>query len=208
MGYRLPSDLRDDLEWYWNCAESEMGVRSSLGGQVATLNRLAPPDPVPTDDTEAKVSPLERWRLATPEERAVMRAERWDREDEAIRAYWETISTSDDSGHSSPEPRLDPRTHARASRVGGALSIVVKSSLGPRHQRVLFRVYGDPKSALVANELDRLKIYATTERGRDGLLSSAGKAYAAAHEEAVAIQRQGARMRRRAKLDWLLRESA
>jgi hypothetical protein len=202
MGYRLSNDLVDDLTWYFNDAEAALGVRSSHGSTVARLLRSSLPDPVgpPVDPGAA----LERWRLATPDERRAIRAERWAREDDALRLYWQTMEATDD-GHSIGETSIDGNVSARARRIHTAMTILVKSHSGPEHERVLFRVYGDPRHAIVSDERDRLRGYAGTADAREALLVEASRAYEAAHAEAMGEERAQGRRRRRSRLDVLLR---
>lgn len=172
-GFRLSQDLQDDLVWYWTEAESALGVRSTTGSQIVMLQSRAMPD-APRGDTGLA---LERWRLGGPEVREAMRKERWEREDQAARAVFQTMQVGSGSGGDCTRYRMafagsridgvpvdieqvtyEPdwakiaggaaQVRQRSRRVWGTLRRMKDRPGGPQHEFVLYRVYG-PKLALL-----------------------------------------------------------
>ena len=198
MGYRLPASLQADLSWIWNDCEVAMGVRSSLGWQIAQLERSAPPDkPMPAD---AARSPGIRLALAVTSTHQERRQERWDAADERIRLYWEPLAVHEDQATKPAEFLGSSRDHERASRIDRTIRTLIKSPNGIANQRILFVVYGNPSYALVADDLSRLEVFSIVRSEREAMLAGASRAYAAAHDEVA----DAARDTRRARLDRLL----
>jgi hypothetical protein len=172
-GYRLPPDLQGDLTWYWTEAESALGVRSTTGSQVALLQARAMPEKERIDPGLA----LERWRLGGPEERKAMRAERWEREDQAARDVFQTLSVGKGSAGDCTRYKrafatssidgvpieLSEITYEPDwSRISGAAAQVRQRSrrvwrnlhrmkgqpVGVRHEFILFRAFGPQVNVL------------------------------------------------------------
>jgi hypothetical protein len=139
MVYRLPHDLQNDLTWFWCEAEAALGVCSNAGAIENTLLLKSMPEVERDPDA---ISPMHRWRLATPEQRIEMRRERWDREDQIIRDIWQTMCVHDDAVGKPSEPDGNAETRGRVARVAAALHRLVRGDRGPLHQRVLYCVYG------------------------------------------------------------------
>jgi len=180
--YSLSNDLQGDLVWYWQEADSALGVRSNTGNQIQMLQARSMPEP-PRGQPGAA---LERWRLGGPEERAQMRRERWEREDQAARDVFQTIDVKKGSAGDCTrygvafsemwgeaeglEVTYEPdwariagaaaAVRQRSRRVWGTLQRMKVAPRGVHHEFVLFRTYG-PKT----NLLQESKAIAKDKRG-------------------------------------------
>lgn len=154
--YRLPSDLQADLAWFWNEADSAVGVCST-----GDITHRSPPV-----DRESGV----RLRVYEPR-RKISRAERGHERQRRIREdverLWHTLPCKGDehvnsiddpvSGvmASGGEPFILDRTpmpqwarrivshdRKRSTQVHAALKILSVSPGGPMHALVLYRTYG------------------------------------------------------------------
>lgn len=160
MGYRLKPDMQSDLEWYWCQCDADLGVCST-----GNIEHRAPKE---VEQTEGVVVRDRRgWRKLSPEVRADVR---WSKQDEEIRLMWRELKCKGDTHVVSiedpvwPDGMLDedglrrdglPRTpmptwarrvisndRRRAVTIHAAITRMVKTDGGPRHERVLYRVYG------------------------------------------------------------------
>lgn len=183
-GQRLSPDQQADLTWFWCEAESALGVRSTTGSQIVMLQSRAMPEAVRVDPGLA----LERWRLGGPEERAAMRAERWEREDQQARDIFQTLSVGGGSAGDCTRYKMafsgshldgipidiDQVTYEpdwariaggaavvrqRSRRVWGTLQRMKAKPEGVRHEFVLYRIYG-PRT----NVLQEAKLLAKDQR--------------------------------------------
>jgi hypothetical protein len=182
--YRLPSDLRADLEWLWTQAESELMIRSCQGGQEAILNRRSPP--------ERKAPPrAPKLKKPTEAERRAALLERWSKKDDDLRLMWQTLSVHETVTVQHHEVELS----ARFGRVHRTVCRMAGGAHGHAHARVLFRVYGDPSQGLEKDELRNLERYAASRETRSAMLGAASKAYAAAHDAETAERKAVRRVR-------------
>ena len=141
--YRLPPDLQADLVWYWCESEAGLGVRSSMGAQQQQLLASSCPDPPPS--TRDPGAALQRWRVASPEERHAMRVARWNAADDFLRSDWRTMKVAasppsarqeqllgDLARTTSRRPRSSPTGRGswerRPKRVGGASRYTPRSA--------------------------------------------------------------------------------
>lgn len=214
--YRLPPDLQADLVWYWCESEAGLGVRSSMGAQQQQLLASSCPDPPPS--TRDPGAALQRWRVASPEERHAMRVARWNAADDLLRSDWRTMKVAasppsarqeqllgdlapDDLTQTTFEPdwaRLVGKAaeaRRRSVEVHSSLCRLRRGAHGVTHQLVLFRVYGDPLRDSTEDEVKNLRGYAETVSELREMLLAASRAYADAHRAERDMRREDRRRR-------------
>ena len=139
----FPPDLQADSARYWCESEAGLGVRSSMGAQQQQLLASSCPDPPPSMRDPGAA--LQRWRLASPEERQAMRVARWNAADDPLRSDWRTMKVAasppsarqeqllgdlapDDLTQTTFEPDWARLVGRRPKRVGGASRYTPRSA--------------------------------------------------------------------------------
>jgi len=158
--YRLPPDLQADLTWLWTQADADLGVCS--GGDI---QHRGPAD-FEAVRGENGISITES-REDNTRNAASSRARSHARYDEEHRLMWHMlvpkgdvhVTSTDDPANGimadngvpfmfdrTPMPqwarRIISKDRDRMRRVHGSVQRLLERPNGPRHQRVLFRVYG------------------------------------------------------------------
>ena len=202
-GYRLPASLQADLSSIWNDCEAAMGVRSSLGGQIAQLERSAPPDkPMPggcgpARPASASPSPSRRRTRSAAKTAGTQRMS-------ASVLYWETIEPCTRTRPPKPTEFLGSFSGQRAREsIDRTIRTLIKSPNGIANQRILFVVYGNPflRPPWRMTCTPELEVFSIRPGERRRPCSRAPRGpYAAAHDEVA----DAARDTRRARLDRLL----
>lgn len=160
QNYRLPGELRADLEWYWCRADADLGVHSNMSATIARANLLAhgKHDVSGLDDRPSGI----RLALATSGIDRISAARA--RRDEALRLFCVLGKPKHDQPfYSDLMPEHAERWRRKLRLIHSVLARLVKSQGGLRHEQVLFMVYGDPKQARLEDEIARLCKLAATQ---------------------------------------------
>jgi hypothetical protein len=193
--YRLPPDLRDDLEWYWCRADADLGVHSNMSATIARSNLLAHGKPKRERD-EDRPSGI-RLALAHSTKRPAKHAAR----DEALRLFCLLGNPKHDQpAHGELMPEQNERWRRKIRIVYSVLMRMKQSAHGVWHEAILFLVYGDTKQSIMADELARIAKLAKSRKMADDMLAAASRAYADAHEVEIAERKRDRRERFRAML--------
>lgn len=160
--YRLPPDLQSDLSWYWCEAESELGVRSSTGSQIARLEIGAGSKAAIREAVQK--NPDLRFELTTPEPDPVVRRRKLREAKLRYSLLFGPVHDSRECRVYDPFPEGGEHARQRMRLIHDALHRLGRSDGGPGHQRILFRVYGPrsphlPSYGLVGSELAPLVEY-------------------------------------------------
>lgn len=184
--YRLPGELRADLEWYWCRADADLGVHSNMSATIARANLLAHgKHDVDLDERPSGV------RLALADANFDRVAAARARRDEALRLFCVLGKPKHDQPfYAELMPEHSERWRRKLRLIHSVLARLVKSQDGLRHEQALFMVYGDPKQALLEDELARLAKLAKTKGEANDMLSAASRAYATAHHAELTERRK------------------